>query len=53
MPNQKRPDVSVENIVPMCSVWEVIRVNIKISAEENLVYFELKKHGYTTNAHNY
>jgi hypothetical protein len=30
------------------SVWETIRENIKISAEESLGYFELKKH-----KHNY
>jgi hypothetical protein len=26
------------------NVWETIRENIKISAKENLGYFELKKH---------
>jgi hypothetical protein len=24
--------------------WEIIRVNIKISAKETLIYYELKKH---------
>jgi hypothetical protein len=26
------------------SAWEMIRENIKISAEENLSYYDLKKH---------
>jgi hypothetical protein len=30
--------------VEINSVWETIRENIKISAKESLVYFELKKH---------
>jgi hypothetical protein len=30
--------------VEINSAWEVIRVNIKISAKESLGYFELKKH---------
>jgi hypothetical protein len=30
--------------VEISSAWETIRENIKISAKENLGYFELKKH---------
>jgi restriction endonuclease S subunit len=30
--------------VEINSAWEMIRGNIKISAKENLGYFELKKH---------
>jgi hypothetical protein len=30
--------------VEINSAWETIRENIKISAEESLGYFELKKH---------
>jgi hypothetical protein len=41
--------------VEINSAWEMIRENIKISAKENLGYFELKKlnHGSVKDAQNY
>jgi hypothetical protein len=35
-------DLDVE--VEINTIWEMIRVNIKISAKESLGYYELKKH---------
>jgi phosphomevalonate kinase len=34
----------LDSEVEINSAWKVIRENIKISAKENLGYFELKKH---------
>jgi hypothetical protein len=35
---------NLDNEVDINRVWEAVRENIKISAEESLSYYELKKH---------
>jgi hypothetical protein len=35
---------NIDTVVDISTAWEAIRENIKISAKENLGYYELKKH---------